>query len=182
MSFENCQSSFSSWSGFLRHLAGHEDREPVSSPSLKVASDFDVDCAKFEFDEFDNYFSQDQEGQPTNRSLLEEFSSLLGYFSSSLLATGVTQSTLDLVLKESKYLQSQLIDLMLSELSHLLGDTFPEIELKFKSILKVFDSFKSSYRRLAYFKGTNRMNVPIEKTLGTRTEVRSRNNKRLQIL
>lgn len=177
----NCPNIYNTWSGLLKHLITHN----ISQSSLgfcQSSPTFEENNASQGGQEYFvqscNVESVSAPSQPLN--LLQEFTELLGHFSSAVLSTGVTQSTLDKVLIEFKYVLSQLIEKMLADLS--INFDLSEVTLKFRSILPVFDSFKSSHRRMNYFKGTNKMIVPVEKSLGTRTEIRTRDNKRMQII
>jgi len=123
------------------------------------------------------------ESQPYSRDVgVKILTNLLGNFCSSLLASGVNNSTVDLIVKELQYCFSESFSLILKIAEQFIGENFQGFSEQLMTLLSVFQKVKSSYQRQQLFQKSENFVLPVEKGLGTRTEVRVRDAKRQQVI
>jgi hypothetical protein len=132
-----------------------------------------------------NLDSQSENVNEENISLdlaVKIITKLLGRFCSQLLATGVNNSTVDLVIKELEYSMSEIFNLITMLSKQFCSRNNEEFSCKIKSLLSGFKNVRSTYHRQKYFEQNENFIHPVEKSLGTRTEVRVQNFKRQQVV
>lgn len=192
--FQTCCAGLSSWSGFLRHIKSHDNSvvnliyQCNSLQNISQSkSDYTVSVENIEG--ISKTFDADKAGQCP--SALENMSvdlgiklitELLSNFCSSLLATGVTNSTVDYVVRELRYSMNDIFNIILKLGKPFCPNEFEKFYSQTISLLKSFDEIKSGYRRQKLLLKEDQFVSPRELTLGSRVELRVNNNKRQQVL
>lgn len=176
---QDCGTKLGTWSGFLRHIKSHN-----CCPVNLIDT---LDCRNFEPLLSDQ--SAEDEFVEINHS--EEFTvdlgikiinNILGNFSGTLLASGINNSTLDLIMREVEYSFSEVFCLIIKLAKPLLNDNTEIFSMQIKGLLQGFKKMRSSYMRQQYFEANDKLILPVEKSLGSRTELRVKNFKREQVI
>jgi hypothetical protein len=147
--FQSCNTKQSTWSGFLRHVKTHGsslDSDDID-PDLETIPVFPIQPQI-------NLDSQSENVNEENISLdlaVKIITKLLGRFCSQLLATGVNNSTVDLVIKELEYSMSEIFNLITMLSKQFCSRNNEEFSCKIKSLLSGFKNVRSTYHRQKYF-------------------------------
>jgi hypothetical protein len=79
---------------------------------------------------------------------------LLGNFCSSLMASGVTNTTVDFVVKEMEYSMTEVINLILKIAGQYFQNNFVNFSTQIKSLLSSFSKVKSVIRGNSFMSKT----------------------------
>jgi len=174
----------------LRHLKSHEEsllrKETVVRENDGVNSGYNPSSALPNPVSPNSDSLEFQEGEEGVENYSADFgvrilTELLSNFCSSLLANGVNNSTVDFIVKELQYCFSESFNLIL-KIAKQFDDNFEGFSEQLKLLLSVFQKVKSSYQRQQLFEKNEQFVLPVEKSLGTRTEVRVKDSKRQQVV
>jgi len=180
----SCTSEINSWSWFLRHLKSHE--EPVAGVDLVVedpgAVDIDSSLVSERNEEALHHPAIEEVKNYSRDFGIKVLTEILGNFCSTLLANGINNSTVDLIVKEMQYCFSESFNLIVSIAEQFIQENIEGFSDQIKFLLSVFQKVKSSYQRQKLFDKTETFVSPVEKSLGTRTELRVKGAKRQQVI
>jgi hypothetical protein len=181
---DTCSVTISSWSGFLRHVKAHEDNIESSEVDLNDFSSVEQENSSYANSQFSvqNYHNDNNAENISVETGINILTDLLGNFCSALLASGVNNSTIDFVVQELKYCFNETIGLILKMGRPHLNENFEQFSIQITSLLKSFKNIQSSYLRQKFYEKSSTLVLPIEKTLGSRTELRVRDAKRQQVI
>jgi len=180
--FINCSVQLSSWSGYLRHLKSHD-----VSTAINVIEVINAVVSHEALESLptnnNNKLDEDEVVEDISVELgIQIMSDILSSFCSSLLAKGVTNTTVDFVVQELQFSFTQVISLVLKLGKKFCKDDFEFFSCQTKGLMQAFATIKSSYQRQKMFEKTARPILPRELSLGSRTELRVKNNKRQQVI
>lgn len=172
----NCLVSLSSWSGLLRHIKSHENVERVqvepSEEGLQNNISFDIPDEEEISDISEDFMSRDR--------AVKLFQDLLINFCSSLMSRGVSNSIVDYVVKDLDYTFSQVFKIII-RLANFSED-FANFPVQVESLMLAFKKLRTSYSRQNLYEKNNKIVKPVEITLGTRIDLKLKDNKRKQVL
>lgn len=107
---------------------------------------------------------------------------ILSSFCSSLLATGATDSTVDFVVRELENSFTQFSKLILQIGKPFCKENYEEFSSQVMSLVDAFSNVDNIRKRQKIFEKKDKMIVPKELSLGCRTELRIRENKRKEVI
>lgn len=181
--YHTCVAQLHSWSGFLRHIRSHE----LISSKLCDVNINDAN-AFVPPDNTINELQDDGFGEDINscrtsvNSCIDIMKNILSSFCSSLLATGVTNSTVDVVVKDLENSFAQFSKIICNLGKPFCNENYEEFSCQVMSLLGAFSHVRTMYLRQKIFEKNDNLILPKELSLGSRTELRVRYNKRQQVI
>lgn len=147
---ESCSTEISSWSGFWLHLKSFHGEN--SFEQVELVENFETENVGSEFQEFVSESFPLDDFEILQEISVEQgiklFTDLLYNFCSSLLASGVNNSTVDLVIREMRYSFSQLLKIISNIGRKFSMKDFESFSCQINGLLAAFNNVKSSYQRL----------------------------------
>lgn len=176
----SCQTEISTWSGLIKHFKTfHEitsNQALLPTPNNNPVIVNNVEAGNDDYEDLSTFETISLE---LGVKLITD---LLGNFTSSLLCSGVNNTTVDFVIKELEYSTREIFNIIIKIASQSFESDVSTFSSKILGLLSSFKNVKSSYQRQKLFKKSNKLILPNEISLGTRIEMRTRENKRQQVI
>lgn len=174
--YDGCNVEIFTWSGYLRHCKSHEislQQENIQSLNNILESNSNETTNLEDPEVFENI---------TVDTCIEVIIDSLGNFCASLMAKGVNNSVVDFVVKDMEYLVTEIIDVICRLGTQTFSNEFNPLGSQIRTLLSGFGKVRSGYQRQKLFEKRDKIISPVEISLGNRTEVNVRNNKRQQVI
>lgn len=184
---QSCSTQICTWSGLLRHFKSHEivldsenydkNFEENLTPSLNL-----VDPVLDDVGNDPNLTEFNEQADITTNLGINVMKDILISFCSSLLASGVTNSTVDFVVKEFENSFLQISKLILRISNKFCKENFEDFSCQSLSLIEAFSHVNSIYKRQKALEKYSQIIMPKEYSLGSRLEQRVRDNKRQEVI
>lgn len=183
--FSSCNITLGTWSGFLRHVKSHDKFLEIGSQIPNLF--FEPTLNSSNFSEAQQEINIDFEDPKTFENIsvdtgIKIVSEILGNFCSSIIASGVNNSVMDVIVKEMEYVFVEIINLVTKLGKQTLGEQFDMVAIQIRSLVSGFVKVKSSYQRQNLYQSRNNLILPTEISLGSRIDSKIKDAKRQQVV